>query len=245
MTAHTEVAPGQVVLSGLTGSRAHGTAHEHSDYDYKGFYLAPTASLVGIYPPLMEKLTTHIAEIEEIEDRKVGVTYHEMAKGLHLLIRSNPDVLEILWLSEYDVLSPIGEELIEMRLCFPSQRAVREAYLGYADRQLGLLIRHGRLGNGMDKRMPKHARHLKRLLEDGYRLYTEGRLSVQVEDPYALFEFGEQCATDPEFTAAKKMLREYEDKFDSAASILREEPDRVAAEDFLLRIRKTYWKDTA
>lgn len=245
MTAHTQVTPGQVVLSGLTGSRAHGTAHEHSDYDYKGFYVAPTASLVGIYPPVMEKLTTHIPEIETITDRKVGVSYHEMAKGLHLLMRSNPDVLEILWLPEYDMLTPLGEELLEMRLCFPSQRRVREAYQSYAERQLGLLIRHGRLGNGMDKRMPKHARHLKRLLEDGYRLYTEGRLAVKVENPDDLVEFGEQCASDPDFIAAKKLIREYAEKFDSAVSILREEPDLAAAEDFLLRIRKTNWKDTA
>lgn len=229
-----------LLLVGLTGSRAYGTHRPDSDYDYKGLYLAPTTSLIGMYPPKYEKMTAHEPKIEDDgTGREVGYTYHELAKGMHLMTQSNPDAIELLWLTDYDILDDRGKELLDMRDLFPTKSQVRSSYLGYAHQQHQLLVRHGRLGNGMDKRLPKHARHLVRLLRAGYLFYTEGRLEIKVPDPAELNEVADRVTTDLDF--GSRLLALYNEKFEAATSPLRDKPDHPQINDFLLRMRKDHW----
>jgi hypothetical protein len=91
----------------------------------------------------------------------------------------NPTITELLWLpTESDeTRTQLGDELVEVRCAFPSARKVRDSYLGYATQQFRKLLSResGRFPAATSDRTAKHARHLKRLVDQGYELYATGR----------------------------------------------------------------------
>lgn len=164
----------EYVLRGIVGSTAHGLAHEDSDEDLHGVFAWPTERFWDLQQPA-ESIVGH-----EPSD----YAYHELQKFLGLASRSNPQVLELLWLDKYvDLEDYWGERLIEIRDAFPSSNLVFHAYAGYADAQFRKLNERGEtFSSSTRNRTFKHAKHMFRLLEQGKKLYTTGVLSVQVED---------------------------------------------------------------
>jgi hypothetical protein len=221
-----------VLLSGVVGSTAYGLARQGSDVDRLGLFAAPTEELHGLRPPKDSHVSTD-------PDR----TLHEAAKWCRLALGGNPTVMELVWLPEelYEVRTPLGDELIGIRTSFLSAQRVRAAYLGYATQQFRKLLSRGDGSFSADtrKRTAKHARHLKRLCEQGYELYRTGRLTIRVEDPDAYHRFGERVAADPE--AAKPLLSRFETAFAETAGVLPEEPDATAAEAWLRRVRRHFY----
>ncbi|CAL9609716.1 nucleotidyltransferase domain-containing protein [Streptomyces sp. enrichment culture] len=221
-----------VLLSGVVGSTAYGFAHAGSDVDRLGLFAAPTEELHGLRPPKESHVTTD-------PDR----TLHEAGKWCRLALSGNPTVMELVWLPDalYEVRTPLGDELIGIRTSFLSARRVRDAYLGYATQQFRRLLARGDGSFSADtrKRTAKHARHLKRLCEQGYELHRTGRLTVRVDDPAAYHAFGEQVAADPE--AAEPLLSRFETAFAETPSALPEEPDEAAAEAWLRRVRRHFY----
>ncbi|MFJ9714670.1 DNA polymerase beta superfamily protein [Streptomyces sp. NPDC101213] len=221
-----------ILLSGVVGSTAYGLAHAGSDVDRLGLFAAPTEELHGLHPPKESHVGT-------APDR----TLHEAAKWCRLALGGNPTVMELVWLPDelYEVRTPLGDELVGIRTTFLSARRVREAYLGYATQQFRRLLGRGDGSFSADtrKRTAKHARHLKRLCEQGYELYTTGRLSIRVDDPESFHRFGEQVAADPE--AALPLLRRYEAAFDEARGVLPEQPDERAADAWLRKVRRHFY----
>src|SRR5262249_32640185 len=115
-------------------------------------------------------------------------------------------------------------------LCAPR---VRDAYLGYAEQQLV------RLSNkGSDRRTPKHARHLLRLLHQGEALYATGELTVRLPDPQRYHDFGNAVAADP--SLARKALDEARQRFSTIETALPEHPDEARVEAWLLRVRDAH-----
>lgn len=223
-----------VLLSGVVGSTAYGLAGPDSDVDRLGIFAAPTVAFHGLTLPITKELAT------VVQHEPSDSTYHEALKACHLMMGGNPTLSEILWLSEdlYEVVTPLGEWLIDIRSAFTSASRCRAAYFGYATSQLKLLVEKGRFKSKMRARAPKHGRHLLRLLDQGYALYTTGHLPIRVEDPQRYIDFGNRVAADPE--VAKAALAEAEAKFDAATSPLPAEPDRALVEDWLLRVRRAY-----
>ncbi|MCF4135672.1 nucleotidyltransferase domain-containing protein [Streptomyces sp. Tue 6430] len=221
-----------ILLSGVVGSTAYGLAHAGSDVDRLGLFAAPTEELHGLHPPKESHVST-------APDR----TLHEAAKWCRLALGGNPTVMELVWLPDelYEVRTPLGDELVGIRTTFLSARRVREAYLGYATQQFRRLLGRGDGSFSADtrKRTAKHARHLKRLCEQGYELYTTGRLSIRVDDPESFHRFGEQVAADPE--AALPLLRRYEAAFDESRGVLPEQPDERAADAWLRKVRRHFY----
>src|SRR5690349_9856111 len=205
-----------ILLSGIVGSTAYGLAHEGSDVDRLGMFAAPTEELHGLHRPQESHVTTH-------PDR----TLHEAAKWCRLALGGNPTVMELVWLPDelYEVRTPLGDELIGIRSSLLSAKRVRDAYLGYATQQFKRLYERGDGSFSADtrKRTAKHARHLMRLCQQGYLLYTTGRLEIRVDDPQEYFDFGEAVARDG--MAALPVLEEYEALFDAATSPLPQRPD--------------------
>lgn len=224
-----------VLLSGVVGSTAYGLARAGSDIDRLGLFAAPTEELHGLNRPKESYVTT-------APDR----TLHEAAKWCRLALSGNPTVMELVWLPDelYEVRTPLGDELIGIRGELLSAGRVRDAYLGYAGQQFRRLLGRGDGSFSADtrKRTAKHARHLKRLCEQGLELYGTGRLSVRVEDPESFHRFGEQVAADPQ--AAVPLLRKYEEAFAETRTALPEEVDERAAEDWLLRVRRAFYSVT-
>jgi uncharacterized protein len=231
MTLTAEI--GTVLLSGIVGSTAYGLAGPDSDVDRLGMFAAPTLALVGLSSPSESHVTT-----------SPDVTLHEAGKAARLILNGNPTASELLWLPDdlYETRTPLGDEAIGIRTAFLSAKRVRNAYMGYADQQFKKLLSRddGTFSSDTRKRTAKHARHLMRLVNQGYELYTTGGIEIRLPDPERYRAFGESIAVDPE--AARPFMAEAEHRFDTARSALPDEPDRAAVEAWLLRVRRAYWE---
>jgi predicted nucleotidyltransferase len=222
---------GAVLLSGIVGSTAYGLAGPDSDVDRLGMFAVPTLDLVRLNPPRDSLVTTH-----------PDVTFHEAAKALRLFLACNPTAMELLWLPDdlYETRTELGDEAIAVRTSFVSARRTKDAYLGYATQQFRkLMLRDQGSSASSPARLAKHARHLMRLVEQGYELYTTGHVRVRLEDPEKYRAFGERVAEDPQ--AAAPFMADAQERFAQARTVLAEEPDYAVAEHWLLRVRRGFW----
>ena len=224
--------PGTVLLAGIVGSTAYGLAGPDSDVDRLGVFAAPTLSLLGLEAPALSKVTT-----------APDVSLHEAGKAARLLLSANPTITELLWLPDhlYEQRTGLGAEFVEIRSAFLSSARVRDAYLGYASQQFRKLASRGdgTFSSDVRKRTAKHARHLKRLVDQGFGVYATGSLTVRLDDPESYLSFGERTAADPE--SAQSVLADAQDRFDRTRSALPAEPDRGRVQDWLLRVRNALW----
>jgi hypothetical protein len=125
----------------------------------------------------------------------LDITYYELRKYVRLMLKSNPNVLGLLWLEETDYVkvTPLGQLLIDNRGLFVSKKAFK-AFAGYASGQLKRMTRiggdptSGYLGAKRRALVEKHgydtknASHLIRLLRMGIEFLTEGVLYVRRQD---------------------------------------------------------------
>ncbi|HEY3870543.1 MAG TPA: nucleotidyltransferase domain-containing protein [Actinocrinis sp.] len=225
---HDRFGGGTLLLAGVVGSTAYGLAGPDSDVDRLGMFAVPTICLLGLGKPA-----------ESVVTAKPDATYHEAGKAARLILAGNPTASELLWLPEdcYEARTPLGDEAIALRSSFLSAKRTRDAYLGYATQQFRKLTAR----EAPNRRTAKHARHLMRLVNQGFELYTTGLLRIRVEDPDRYFAFGERVAGDPQ--AAVPFMAEAEHRFDSARTVLPKEPDQAAVEAWLLRVRRAFWSE--
>lgn len=219
--------PHTVLLEGVVGSTAYGLSGPTSDIDYAGIYVEPTRNLLGLHPPPRQTRQGRDG---------ADATYHELGKAMRLMLSGNPTATELLWLDSYTAETDFGRELVALRGCFLSADRVREAFFGYATSQFRRLA--GPHPQSSPARRAKHARHIMRLLWQGYELYTTGRLPIRVTDPDRYHAFGAAVAADPEAAAARRLLTDYEYRFASAVTALSPVPDEAPLEDFLYRVRR-------
>jgi len=206
----------QVSLMCLTGSRAYGMAHDGSDADYRGFYLAPSERFLGLGAPQ-----------EQLEKNDPDLTIFEIAKFCRLAQAANPNVFEVLY-APVMCEDEIGSLIRENRRLFLSQR-VRTTYTGYAHGQFKKL-------QAKDVKRPekreKFARHLFRLFEQGHQLLAEGDLTLRVSDPERLRELSK---------APLEVIKKEFDRLDAEvrgmSSSLPEKPDYKAIDKLVREIR--------
>lgn len=72
----------------VAGSRAYGTDLDHSDEDLRGVFVA-TAGLLG-----------GLDRIEQVSDERGDVVYYEIGRFIELLLRNNPNALELIAMPE-------------------------------------------------------------------------------------------------------------------------------------------------
>lgn len=212
------------ILEGIVGSTAYGLATPESDVDKLGIYVEPTRELLKLYADDWRRHT--------VQEHNPDGTWHEARKYCRLALTCNPSVLELLWLPAdlYTIQKRFGVQLIRIRDAFLSAEHVRCSYLGYATAQVG------RMGRGTNTE--KNARHVYRLLYQGYQLYATGELPVRLEDPERFMEFGRQAVANPQ--VARDMLADYERKFNSAKTPLPERPDVATVEVWLGYVRRNF-----
>jgi len=222
-----------LLLLGVTGSTAYGLATENSDIDRLGIYCVPSERLFG--------LDFNMAKASHVVTDPDDVQLHEIGKYVGLVLKGNPTVTELLYLSEHEVRDPRIEPLIDIRSKLIGQRTVRAAYTGYAIAQAKRLANRqeeGRKGFNSDlaKRTAKHGRHCFRLMLQAEQLLTEGTIHVDVsEHRDELFAIGELAESDVQAFLARFEARK--DEIDALPSSLPEEPDVAAAEAFLRDFR--------
>ncbi len=225
------------ILRGIVGSCAYGLATPESDVDVMGVYLEPQETFLGLHPVQDKDLTKHTTSATRDE------TFHEAGKFMRLALKSNPSILELLWLPDwaYEEISTAGEYLLDGRHWFASAELVKNAYLGYATQQFKLLERRGDFGSDLKKRTEKHARHLYRLLIQGFGLYRTGELCVELDalEAAQVREFGYRVGNG-DLDMAKATMAEYETLFNERKPHVRHEPNWEAANALLIEIRRDW-----
>jgi predicted nucleotidyltransferase len=225
-----DIGDNEVILFGVVGSTAYGLNGPDSDIDYLGAYVAPTTIFHGLHRPTFKDMTFGF--------KNPDTQIHEVGKLASLCLSGNPTVLELLWLPEYEKITPLGRGLVSIRDSFLSAKAVRNSYLGYATQQFKKLEDRGdgTFASDLKKKTSKHARHMMRLCYQGFLLYTTGQLKIKLENPESFIAFGDQVA-DGDIDAAKNMVSVYEDLFNSNRSVLPDRPDETAVEKWLQTVR--------
>lgn len=155
------------ILKVLVGSQAHGLASPESDFDYRGIFIVPTTSVLGLGNGKIKNTSW----IEGQDDD----TSWELGHFLDMASHCNPTILET-FLAPVEEATEDGEAI---RALFPyvwNAKRVRDAFIGY-----GLNQRKKFLDN-KDNRKNKYATAYLRTLYQAWELLTTGTFTVRVAD---------------------------------------------------------------
>ncbi len=121
------------ILKAVWGSRAFGTADAGSDMDIRGVCIPPRHFLLGL------------GDFEQYEDDATDTVIYSLVKFTRLALANNPNMLDILWADEEDILyvDEYGAQLRAARSLFLS-RQVAQTYAGYAASQIRRMETHYR-----------------------------------------------------------------------------------------------------
>ncbi|WP_336216710.1 nucleotidyltransferase domain-containing protein [Nonomuraea sp. LPB2021202275-12-8] len=207
-----------LILSVVVGSRAYGLDTGASDTDRRGVFVPPTEDFWRL-----DKPPTH-------RDGPLPEQFSwEVERFCRLALEANPTVLECLWSPIVEVTTPAGQRLRELRGAFLSWRA-HQTFAGYADAQFRRL----------DPAAPKwkQAMHMVRLLLSGLHLVRHGDPLIQVgphRDRLLAIRRGEMP-----WERVDAWRAELAAELAAADSVLPEEPDRRAVEEFLIDVRREH-----
>lgn len=211
----------RTVLQAVTGSRAYGLDHALSDTDKMSVFVAPTVKVAGLF---WASKNESFSDAGPEGDDNTG---HEIGKFLKLTLKSNPTLIELFFMEDYEILDEVGQGLIDIRESVLYTEGIREAYYKYA------LSQFTRVTNEFPDHKPKMARHCLRISRQAVELLETGYLSVRVEDPQEYFDLDNLSWDD----LYEKLSPEV-DKIQSCKSVLRETPDRLTVALFLEEVRR-------
>jgi predicted nucleotidyltransferase len=112
-----------ILLSALSGSHAYGLNHADSDIDLRGVFILPQKKLYGFHTP------------EQVSDDKNDTIYYELGRFLNLLCKNNPNLLELLAVTNdviqqrHPMMEHVKAEMFLSKLC-------RNTFAGYAREQI-------------------------------------------------------------------------------------------------------------
>lgn len=129
--------PDHTIFLARHGSHAYGTNLPESDLDFRGVAIPPPSYTCGFF---------HSFEQHETKpgvDSSLDQVIVDLRKFVGLAADCNPNVIEVLFVSDSDVvsISPEGEMLREVQHSFLSQE-VRKRFSGYAFGQLKRIKTH-------------------------------------------------------------------------------------------------------
>jgi uncharacterized protein len=100
-----------LLLKCISGSQAYGLALPHSDTDIKGVFILPKKEFYGL------------AYVDQVNNDTNDVMYYEIKKFVGLLLKNNPNILELLStpddcvLHRHQVMGLLKPEMFLSRLC--------------------------------------------------------------------------------------------------------------------------------
>lgn len=134
-----------LLLKCLAGSRAYGTATPDSDIDYRGIFIADPINYRTPFFP-----------VEQITDtNEQDTVYYELSKFVKLYLDCNPNIIELLWVDESDILTSSNgyrylrshrEKLLSSKVAF--------TFSGYAFAQLKRIKGHNKWINMPQREEP-------------------------------------------------------------------------------------------
>jgi predicted nucleotidyltransferase len=189
-----KIIPKNLVLCAYRGSIAHGMYVPNTDPDS-----VDDKDIMGVFMGSDK----HYLGFGERETREHFVNewdcvFYEFRMFANLLMKSNPNVLSMLWVRENHILyqNEIGKRLRENRELFVSKQAYH-SFTGYAYSQLKRMTHFKFEGYMGEKRKQlvlrhgwdcKNGSHLLRLLNMGIEFLTDGELHVHREDAQYLLD---------------------------------------------------------
>lgn len=210
-----------IILEAITGSRAYGLNHAQSDTDKMGIFVAPTVEVAGLDWNSSKESWSDAGPTGDDN------TYHEIGKFLKLALKSNPTLIELFFMNEYEILTGEGQNLVDIRSSVLYTEGIRNAYYGYASAQYSRILRE------YPDHKPKMARHCLRITDQAVELLTTGTCSPRVADPQRYFDLDEM-----EFSELSNMLGTTIARINTAESVLPDRPDRDTVRDFLREVRE-------
>ncbi|MBJ8343961.1 DNA polymerase beta superfamily protein [Antrihabitans sp. YC2-6] len=158
----------------LVGSRLHGLANEHSDYDYRGVHIHDLKSVLSPFATL--KNTTWI---EGDEDN----TSYELADFCKQAIHGNATILEVFFSDQIIETTPIADEMRANWRKFIDTDKVVMASRGYASNQLNKMELFDDIGRKDQRRTSKFAIAYCRVLWQCSEFLRTGEFPCQITDP--------------------------------------------------------------
>ena len=155
---------GRLLYEYIRGSHLYGLATEDSDVDSSGLFIAPHDTLLGI----------GLGYQELVADAKNDNTWYELRKYMHMLMKSNPSIIESLFVPEDKILtkpSPILAELFANKDKFITKQCFNP-FVGYAVQQIGK-------ARGLNKKIvnPMHERLTP--FDFAYTFYAQGSTKIK------------------------------------------------------------------
>lgn len=234
------------ILAGYVGSISHGTYVPNTnpegidDKDVMSVYVKDLPYYIGL---------GRGRDTRECKVREWDIVGYEIKKYISLLLKSNPNVLSLLYLPEkyYIASSNLGWALVEQRQIFVSKKAYH-SFTGYAYGQLKRMEHFKFEGYMGEKRKSlvekfgydtKNAAHLIRLLRMDIEFLIEGTLHVEREDACQLISIKKgEWELERVKEEANLLFKKSQDAY--IHSTLPEEPDYKKAEQLLMSIIACY-----
>jgi len=231
----------QSILLCYRGSIAHGTFVPNSNpgsIDDK--------DVIGVAIPT-GKYMFGLTSFEQFERQHEywDVLIYDFRKFVRLLLKSNPNVMQVLWTDDDHYLkkTAAGKLLIENRSLFASKR-VYKSFCGYAYSQLHRMENMAFNGYMGQKRKQlvekfgfdcKNAQHLIRLLRQGIEFLNTGKLLVKRPDANELkqIKLGQWSLTKVK-DVANGLFKKMEEAYRS--SVLPEEPNHEEVDALVFKI---------
>ena len=154
---------GLLLYEYVRGSVSQGINTKSSDIDHGGVYLAPAEQLLGL----------GIDYQDEIKSEKGDDDWMELNKFMRLLLKSNPTVLESLFIDDKYVLyeHPIMTEIKKHRNEFITKECF-DAFFGYARCQV-------HKARGLNKKIVQPIVERKTVLDFCYTFYKQGSTKIE------------------------------------------------------------------
>lgn len=213
----------KTILQAVTGSHAYGLNHAASDTDKMYIFVAPTVDVAGL------NWASKHESFSDAGPTGDDTTGHEIGKYLRLVLKSNPTLIELLFMNDYEILDETGQGLVALRDKILYTDGVRNAYYGYAKAQVDRVKRE------YPNHKPKMARHAVRISTQGIELLSTGTTNVKVLTPEWYFSldtlpFNELCS----------IMDKNVEMIDQTPSMLPDKPDVRAVAEFLKDVRRSY-----
>lgn len=231
------------VGSGLHGIDIGGT----DDRDEMGLCIEPRECVIGLNE--FEQYVFRTApEGVRSKHGDLDLTVYSLRKWMRLALNGNPTILLLLYApgDKWLLSSPLARKLQALAPALVSKRAGK-AFLGYLTAQKQRLLRERGTAHVPNRgdRDGKYASHMVRLGYQGVELMSTGHVTLPMpeeERQFCLSIKRGEADLDVALTKAGQLAREIEDLL--LAGPLPDEPDRDAANDFLIYAYRLFWEGT-
>lgn len=116
---------GLILFECVSGSHAYGTNHANSDIDKRGVFISPKENIYGF------------DYVGQVSDETNDTTFYELKRFLELLETNNPNIMEILFMPDENILycHPIFQVIREHKNLFVTKQC-KNTFAGYATTQI-------------------------------------------------------------------------------------------------------------